>query len=176
MSQQLTEGLLEGVDYGRGFFETVAGVQPAAHAPYHLPADFRYITLPVFLTFRLVCDANAANRFVTVDYADGNGNVYASSGTAAATIASATQDFAAEHDRTVGEHTAGSKVFMPLAHDYVRPGYTITINVANMQAGDQLSRIVWGLDRLPTGPRGYTLGAISHAGGRRAPVLAHPGR
>lgn len=168
MSELVTEGLLEQVEEGRGFFETVVGAQPGAGSGFTLPPDSRYITVPLFVSCRLVASADAANRFVAVDYVDGNGNTYARNGGGFVSIANATADFYWLHDRTQGEHATGSPYLLPLSHDYIRPGYSLKITVDGIQAADQLSRIIFGVDRLPTGPRGYVLGATSAGHVRRA--------
>lgn len=159
MQLPVVEGLLEETQEGLGFFETVTVTDPAAGSSVLLPDDFRYITIPLYVICRLVTDATAGNRAVTVDYLNGNGQVYARNGGGFVQAASLTGDYSFNHSRTGGEHVLGTGYLLPLAHDYIRPGYRIRLTVNGIQATDQLSGIVFGVDRLPTGPDGYLLGA-----------------
>lgn len=172
MSTQLTEGLLQDVEYGRGFFETVVGVQPASGSFYELPVQFQYITVPLFVSCHFAASAAAGNRQLAVEYLDGNGNTYSSDALPVVVIANGTTTGWWSHDRGSAYAVANGDQFASLSHDYVRPGYHIRIVANPVHAGDQISAVVLGVDRLPTGPRGYQLGRVDYAAGRRAPTLS----
>jgi hypothetical protein len=169
-STQVTGGLLEDVDYGRGFFETVVGAQPVAGAPYLLPTQFQYITLPLFITAHFVASAQAANRQLAVEYVDGNGNTYSRDGAPLVVAADGAVTCWWAHDRGSAYAVTNGDQFVGLSHDYIRPGYLIRVTARNLQSEDQLSAVVLGVDRLPTGPRGYQLGRVDHHGGGRTPA------
>lgn len=151
-------GLLEPFSYGRGFEEIQYGTQPAAGASFSLTVPGAFDTRLLSITYRLVTDANAANRAVTVDYDDGNGQLFAREGAGLVVTANTTQDFAGNVGRGVAEWAANTIVFHPLAESILEGGQKIQINVANIQVGDQLSRIVLKLERFPSGVRDYPEG------------------
>lgn len=145
----------EDLGYARAYQEWFPGAQPAAGANYTLSIPGQFATRLLAVTFRLVCDANAANRVVTVDYLDGAGNTYASAGAAAVITAGQTQDYFGSLDHGTSEWNTNTPVFFPLIDALLMPGRQLQITVANKQAGDQLSRIFKIWERYPTGPRGY---------------------
>lgn len=172
MSTQLTEGLLEGVDYGRGFFETIPGVQPGAGLPYDLPQAFQYITVPLFITVHLAASAHAANRQLVVQYLDGNNVIYSQAAAPTVVIANGASTAWFAHDRGSSYAVTNGDQYVQLPHDYLRPEYTLRVTCTNIDTADQLSAIVLGVDRLPVGPRGYQLGRVDYTAGRRALALS----
>jgi len=90
---------------------------------------------------RLVTDANAANRVVTIDYLDPSGALTASNGGAAVQVASLTNDYRWQHDRGVAEWNVNTPLFAPLDPTLLPPGFQVRFTVANMQATDQLSAL-----------------------------------
>lgn len=162
-----TRGLTEPFSYGRGYDEIVKGITPAAGANFVYKIEGQYSTRILSAVFTLVSDSNVANRAVTVDYCDPEGNVWSSNGIGAVVAASTTQPFSGQIDRSHGEFVAGTKMFFPIADLFVDPGNSIRINVANKQVGDQLSAIVFVLERFPTGSRGYPEGAVASRNRRR---------
>jgi hypothetical protein len=173
-STEVTGGLLEGVEYGRGFFEVVKGVSPAAGHAYTLPDQFQYITAPLFVTAHLATSAQAGNRQIAVEYLDGNKNVYSRDAAPVVVAANGNVTVWWAHDRGSAYAVTNGDQFAGLSHDYIRPGYTIRINATNLDAADQFSAILLGVDRLPTGPRGYQLGRIDEHGTARH--VGHTGR
>jgi hypothetical protein len=171
---EITGGLLEGVEYGRGFFEVVKGDPPAAGHPYVLPVAFQYITAPLFVTAHLVASAVAGNRQIAVEYLDGNNNVYSRDAAPSVITANGAVTVWWAHDRGSAYAVTNGDQFAGLSHDYIRPGYTVRITATHLDAADQFSAIFLGVDRLPTGPRGYQLGRIPDAAGVRQP--RPPGR
>lgn len=154
----IPRAVTEDLGYARAYQEWFPGTQPAAGANYTLNIPGQFATRLLAVTFRLVCDANAANRVVTVDYLDGAGNTYCSSGAAAVITANQTQDYFGHVDHGTAEWNTNTPVFFPLADVILTPGRQMQITVANKQAGDQLSRIFKVWERYPTGRRGYDEG------------------
>jgi hypothetical protein len=151
-------GLLEPFSYGRGWAEVVRGDQPAAGASFSLTIAGVFAARLLALTYRLVTDANPANRAVTLDYDDGNGSLFAREGAGLVVTASTTQDFAGQHRRGVAEWAANTIVFHPVPAVILHQGQKLQLNVANIQAGDQLSRIVLRLERFPSDVLDYPEG------------------
>ena len=108
-----------------------------------------------------------ANRQLAVEYLDGNGNTYSSDALPAVIAANGTVTGWWSHSRTTAYAVTNGDSFAPLSADYIRPGYRIRIVANNIASGDQISKIVFGVDRLPVGPRGYPLGRVSRPVGAR---------
>jgi hypothetical protein len=127
--------------------EIVLGDKPAAGAGFTLTSPGRPGWRLVAVTFRLVTDANAANRSVTVDYDDGNGSLFGSNGMQGLVTANTTALFSFDRQRTVSEANTNSQVFAPLLPVEFQGGQKLQINVLNKQATDQLDRVVLVFER-----------------------------
>lgn len=127
--------------------EIVPGTSPTAGANFALTSPGRPGWRLVIVRFRLVTDANAANRSVTVDYDDGNGTVFWSGGLQGVVTANTTADFTFDAERGLSEANTNNQVFGCLYPYEFMPGQALQINVLNKQAGDQLSRIVAVFER-----------------------------
>lgn len=156
----VTEGLLDPFSYGRGYFESVNIANPAAGANAQDKLGGQFLSRLVSARFRLVTDNNVANRFVTVDVQDGNGNTILSQGNLTSVVASKTADYFYGRKQALTQDALGLYLFAPLDDFFLEPGRIVQITVANIQAGDQLSRIFLGYERFPTGPRGYPEGRV----------------
>jgi hypothetical protein len=127
--------------------ELVPGTSPAAGANFSLTSPGRPGWKLVAVLFRLVTDANAANRSVTVDYDDGNGSLFVSNGIQGVVTASTTALFCFTSGRTVSEANVNNQVFAPLQPAEFMGGQKLQVNVLNKQAGDQLDRVVLVFER-----------------------------
>lgn len=161
MGQQVTYGLLEPFQHGRGYQKAIQSTNPAAGANFthNVPGDSweRLIAL----AFTLTTDSNAANRIVTVNYGDPQGNTYTADGAAVAVTASTTaQQFYGNLRRGVAEWNTGTAVFFPLCGILLPSGSKVTITVANIQAGDQLGTIRAIYEKFETGDAGYPIGGM----------------
>lgn len=145
----------EDLGYSKAYEEWVPVASPAAGANAQIVVPGQFATRLIAITFRLVTDANAANRIATVDYQDGAGNTFVSSGASAVQTASLTQDYFGDTERGVAEWNTNTPVWFPIADVILMPGRIVQVTVANKQATDQLSRIFAVFERYPTGPRGY---------------------
>lgn len=148
-------GLTEPYGSGQGFQTAVRGDNPAAGASYLLKLDPRWIWRLVSAVFTLTTSVSAANRYVTVEYQDGDGNTLAVNGAAVILTASSTQRWAGSLIRGHSEWAANTDVLFPILPVFMQGGNVLTITVANVQAADQLSKIVWIFDRFPTNPENY---------------------
>jgi len=168
----ITEEVLNPFAYGRGFLELIQPANPAAASGFNSTQDGRYISRLIGATFQLATSATVASRVVTVDYADGNGNIIISNGAAVQVLAGSTQLFSFNMARATSEWNTGTTVFAPLFDFMLEPGRIVQINIAAIQAGDQLSKICLSFERFPTGPRGYPEGRVGHGARQRHSVRA----
>ena len=127
--------------------EIVLGDQPAAGQPFTLTSPGRPGWRLVALTFRLVTDANVADRAVTVDYDDGNGSLFGSNGFGAVVQAGTTELFSFQANIGQAAWNTRGQAFVPLLPVEFMGGQKLQINVLGVQAGDQLSRIVQVFER-----------------------------
>jgi hypothetical protein len=127
--------------------EIVLGTSPGAGVNFALVTPGRPGWRLVAVRCRLACDANAANRSLTVDYEDGNGTVFVSNGVAAVQTANQTADFTFAADRGADTSNTNFQVFAPLMPAEFDGGQSLQINVLNKQAGDALTRIVLVFER-----------------------------
>lgn len=139
----------------------VPGVTPGAAVPA-AGAEYTFVCQPydrwrlVACRFELTTDSNAANRFVTIDYLDGQGVPIVSDGAAVATPATITaRPYSGALTFSGGTGITGSALFFPLSGLFLEPGQRVKIAVANIQVGDQLGRIRLTFDRWPENPSDY---------------------
>jgi hypothetical protein len=148
-------GLAQPYGFGLGFQSPITGVKPAAGANFSLAIDARWRWRIVTAVFTLVTDANAANRYVTLEYQDGSGVALVVDAAAVVVTANSTQRFAGSTARGVAEWAANTDVLFPLTPVFLDGGGALTINVANKQVTDQLSAIRFLVDRFPTDLENY---------------------
>lgn len=131
--------------YGIGLPLFVPGAQPAAGANFSLALSSAFIQVLHTVRFSLVTDANVANRIVTVDYVTGDSVVAVSNGAGLLVTASTTVTFMGKAHMGVSDWTSTGSDLTPVyfpVEPLMLPGpWLIQINVANKQAGDQLSAI-----------------------------------
>lgn len=132
--------------------EVLLGDSPAAGSGFSITNPGRLGWLLVAVRFQLVTSAVVGNRNVTVDYEDGNGTIYMRHPFSAAQAAGATQLY--NLSERYGAPFAGSSGALfgglnPMPFDV---GRKLQVNVAGMDAGDQLSSIVLAFLRPPTAP------------------------
>jgi hypothetical protein len=132
--------------------EIVKGDTPAAGANFSLTSPGRPGWKLVAVLFRLVTDANVANRSVTVDCDDGNGTLFLSNGIQGVVTANTTALFSFAAGRAISEANVNNQVFAPLQPAEFMGGQKLQINVLNKQAGDQLDRVVLVFERQDYAP------------------------
>jgi hypothetical protein len=132
--------------------EVVPGTAPAAGANFSLTSPGRPGWRLVAVLFRLVTDANVADRAVTVDYDDGNGTLFGSNGVGFVVAASTTELFAFQENIGQAAWNTRSQAFAPLLPAEFQGGRKLQINVLGIQATDQLDRIVMTFQRRSYAP------------------------
>jgi hypothetical protein len=151
--------LLLPYSYGKGNPEYVTVATPAAAtaASYTVPGSFACRVIGARLS--ITTDANAANRFVSLDYIDSRGVTRLQNGAGLVVTANTTaQVFNWDCNRTVAEWATNTPVFAPLAPLFLYPGWSVKFNYTNPQAADAISSLSLWVEQFQTGPRGYVLG------------------
>lgn len=158
---QTTLGLLRPFHHGRGYRSLVVPANPSAGATYTktVPGDkWQRLTA---IAFTLATSNVAANRAVTIDYANKAKGHFLSDGAAVIQAASTTNTYYGSSERANSEWNAGTAAFFPLWGGFLESGETITISVANIDTGDQLSGIVLTVEEFEVGHGGFIVGGIS---------------
>jgi hypothetical protein len=168
---QYTLGLTRLLGHGRAFTEVVAPATPAAGAGFVYTVS-QYWEVSDSLAFRLVTDANAANRQVTVNVNDGGGVLLASFSAAAVQTAGLTRDYVFLPNLNAPSGPTVGIYYNPWYQGLLQPGFNITCTVGAVQVGDQISRIRLNQERFVTGEEGYLLGVIDDTDPRFAELVA----
>jgi hypothetical protein len=161
----LTEGLVGGFGWGLAYqdFLDVATPAAGANAPVKIGGENRVRVVAALAT--LTTDANAANRFLSLDFIDARGVTRIRNGAGLVVTANTSaQAFVWERSRTVGEWAANTPVFLALSSLFLEPGFTVQFTVDNKQVGDTLTALTLVLERFPTGPKGYPEGMVTDRG------------
>lgn len=126
-----------------------APVAPAAGASYTYTLTRYDRARLVFAAFTVTTDSNVANRYLTLEYLDGAGVAIVADGASVTVSASTTnQRFVGALNRSPAEWNTNTDVFFPLCGVWIEAGQRVKLNVAGIQAGDQLSNIRLTFDRL----------------------------
>lgn len=128
--------------------ELVLGTSPAAGAHFvHADAQgywWRLLSVHV----RLVTDANAANREVVLEYRDIQDQRFDLMGINVTQAASLTGDYVFSAFQPGVVATVNSSSLIPLHPTLLYPGCDFRLFVVNVQAGDQLSRVRFQVERF----------------------------
>lgn len=156
---QTTYALLEPFSYDRGYRKLLQPAAPGADTVYKHTVPGDSWERLIALTFLLSTDSNVASRAVTIDYAEPQQATFLSDGPAVTVAASTTnQAFNGSNERGTSEWNTGTAVFFPLWGGFLEAGWSWTINVANMQAGDTITSIVALVEKFEVGAEGYLVG------------------
>lgn len=150
MSALYDQTLTAPVSVSRALRELVTIANPSAGAGFTRTLDGRYTVRPLALHFRIVTDANVANRTVYVQYRDAEGVAFASMLAPLNITASTTVDFSFWRGLGQPDWIGTTPIVVPLADLLLLPGYQIVVTVDTVQAGDQLSRIRLLQESFPT--------------------------
>lgn len=157
---QYTLGLTQTVGHGRAFTQLSPVTKPAVGAGFTIPISGPYWEMGDALSFQLVTDSNAANRFPVVTVKNGNGVAVATMTTGAAITASKTGQvsFLGQFSSTAGPTDGPLVTNFPQV--WLQPDYSVVVTVLGVQIGDQISNIEWYRQRFVTGDEGYLLGVV----------------
>lgn len=158
---QTTYALLEPFAYGRGYRKLLTPADPSAGATYtHTVPGDAWERLKA-ITFNLTTSANAANRVVTIDYAEPQQGTFLSDGAAVVVTANTTsQVYDGSCERGQSEWNSNTPVFFPLWGGFLEAGWTWKINVANIDGSDQVAGIFALVEKFEVGQEGYLVGGL----------------
>lgn len=153
-----TYGLSAPYKYGRAYQEIVKVADPSAGAAATFTVggrnSIRILTAYVLLT----TSATVANRFLTLDYLDGDGGIFARIPQAGAVAASDTGN----GSWILGLGTNGNPIangkYAPLPPLVLPPGFGIQVTAFNLDTTDAITDLVLYAERYSTGQDGYPLG------------------
>lgn len=131
--------------------EYVKGSSPAAGAAFSQAVPGQYYQRLVSVFARLVTDANVADRTVYLEYLDPEGNRILIAGAPVAQAASTTTDYAFQAFVGQSDWPVDATVLVTLPPLLLLPTFSWRIGAANIQTGDQLSRIRFVQERFYTG-------------------------
>lgn len=141
--------LTRGFGLAWGSQEPFAIAAPGAATAATFTVDGRGRRRLVSLVFTLTTDANAANRYVTVEYRGIAAGAFAVNAASVLVTANSVQRFAGSIDRGVAEWNAGTDVLFPLEDVFLHASDQLVIAVGAMQAGDTLTGIRGVMERFP---------------------------
>lgn len=170
MTQYLL-GLTQLLGHGRAFSEVLTVAKPAAGASgFTYTNSGAYWELLDSFSFRLVTDANVANRGVTVKVNDASGAVLVMAPPPIDQAAAITFDYC--YAPQISSNNAGQTAGMfPLPSVWLQPGFTVTVTIGSVQVGDQVSNIRLYAERFVTGPQGYRVGMVDEADRREEALI-----
>lgn len=142
-------GLTRPFGRARGVQEPFKLSNPGAGLNASLAIDGRGLRRLTSVVFTLTAGVAVANRYVTVEYAGGDGLAYCVNAAAVLVTASSTQRFAGSISRGDSEWNTGTDVLFPLEDVFLYPGDTLTVKVGGVQAADTLTAIRGVLERFP---------------------------
>lgn len=159
MEVPVVVGLAAPFSVGRVIPEIVAVANPAVGVGFTYKTSGKYWERIVSVDFKLVADANAANRIVTLAYQDQDSREFARVASPFVQVATITTQYAFAIGLQQFGAASAASIGGPLPSLFLRPGHKLVGSVAAIQATDQLSLITLYIERFPTGPEGYRQGA-----------------
>lgn len=132
------EGLL---NVGELLPDHLLAANPGAGAPLIFPLDSRWWWRFCAVRFVLTTSVAVANRFVTVDFCDPEGNAWIRNPAAAVQAASLAQEYDYSRRNVAISGLAGQPQFTDLDQTFVPGGWQLRINVGLIDVADQLSAI-----------------------------------
>lgn len=154
----MAKGFALGQPYsdGESFQQVIDLANPGANTNGQFKPDARWTYRLISCVFTLTTDANAGNRYVTLEHWDGRGLAYAVDASAITFPANTTgQRFCGSVGRGFGANVAAGDVLFSVTPAFLIPGYTLNIIVGGKQAGDALTAIRFLFDTFPTGDADY---------------------
>lgn len=160
--RRVTVGLLQPFGWGLGYEDFSDPASPAAGANYTRIVAGQHWERFLSARCLITTDANAANRFVSLDFINARGTTYVRNAASVVVTASTTnQAFEWNISRTIAEWNTNTPVLCPLMSTFLQPAFQLQITVDNIQAGDQISGVHFWMEKWPTGPRGLPEGMVT---------------
>lgn len=159
MPELVTTGLLETYGEGFGYQDTLDPANPGAGNNLSILVGGENWLRVLDAIATINTDANAANRFVSLDFINPRGITYVRNAAGLVLTANTTnQVFMWSEQRTDAQWAANTPVLAPVSSVFLPPGSTVQITVDNKQAGDTITAVHLVVERFPTGPRGAPIG------------------
>ena len=154
-----TGGFLQPFAHGLGYPDFITLTQPAAGANLAFPVPANTYLRILAARCNITTDANAANRFVSLDYLNARSVTQVRNAAGLVVTASTTnQKFEWNAQRTDAQWAANTPVLLPVLPMFLSPGMIVQITLDAIQAGDQISLASLTVERFDTGTLGYTTG------------------
>jgi hypothetical protein len=147
--------------HGREFQDFIDISTPAANtnASFAVPGDVYVRVIAARAT--LTTDANAANRFLALDFIGARGKTVVRNGAGLVVVANTTAlAFVWNAAYSSSVFATNTPVFVPVLPLFLEPGMSVQFTVDNKQAGDQLSLLSLVVEKWPTGLRGELVGTV----------------
>lgn len=158
---QTTYALLGPFHYGRGYRKLLQPANPSAGATFtHTVPGDAWERL-IAIQFLFTSSGNAANRVVTIDYAEPQQGTFLSDGAAVVQTASLAQTYSGSNQRSTDSWNTNTQVFFPLWGGFLESGWTWKINVANIDGSDTITAINALVEKFEIGDEGYLVGGQS---------------
>lgn len=154
-------GLLSPLTYGPGRAVVVPVAAPAAGASW----GTQKVTGEAFLRLKLatvsiVTSAVVANRAVSLDFQDADGNLLFRAPAAAVQAASLTVQYSFGWGYDAATNLGAAQA-APLPDVFLEPGWRVVLTVGAIDVADQVSKGALLFERLYTGENGYVVGTVA---------------
>lgn len=141
--------------FNRWWYDWLDPAAPAAGSALSVTVEGAWYMRVLSATATVACDANAANRFVSLDYINARGITYARN--APGLVLTANQSAIAfwwDYQRTAGEWAANTPIFAPCLDTWLPPGFMVKVAIDNIQAGDAITAVHLFVMKAATGIEG----------------------
>lgn len=142
--------------------ESIGLAQPAAGVAFtrRIPGEtFEKLEM---VRCTLVASVAVANRFVSLDYLNGDNVIVGRVSSATAVTAGLTTAFTFAKDMSLALATGTSEQLLPLIDCMLPPGFKVRITAAGLDVADQLSNIFFHVCRYPSSEWSPAGGAIPY--------------
>ena len=167
---ELAVGLVQPFGWGLAYEEAIHIPDPAVASDLIYTVTGRYWERIPALGVTLVTDANAGNRFVSLQVRDADAQVLAAFPAAAVQTAALTRRYSFVSNLSAASGPLGGFYFSPAPLFFLQPGWTARVVIDTVKAGDQLSLAVILRERFPTGAAGYPMGGMVPEEDHRTPL------
>lgn len=153
-----TFGLVNPFHWGRAWPQRTLVPDPLAGLGFTYTIEGNYAQRPIAVTFRLVTDANAANRAARISYQDAGGNEYAFAIGAAVQTAGLTWRWCFTINGQDQAPANALAVTGRLPSLFMQPGDQLKLVIPTAQVADQVSRAIVTAEMFSTSTRDFPPG------------------
>lgn len=156
-----TEGFLLPFSHGVGYQDWIRPANPGANTNLSVPVSSNNWLRVLACVATITTDANAANRFVSLDFVNAQGVTFCRNG--GGFVETATNNgvvYTWSAQRTDSTKATGTPALLPVFPMFLAPGCTVQLTVDNKQAGDTITSAILTVERFDTGPIGQAVGFV----------------